>query len=64
MMYFRKKTDPMGEYVDSAGNRFSIAAARRIRTASGINVGYIPFDTLEEALAFWSIIVIETEELL
>lgn len=63
MMYFKKSPDPMGDYVDAEGNRFSIAAARRIRTASGVNIGYVPFVSLEEALIYWGLSIIETEVL-
>ena len=63
MMYFKKSPDPMGEYVDAAGNRFSIAAARRIRTADGVNVGYVPFGSLEEALDYWELSIVEMEVL-
>lgn len=61
MMYFRKSPDPMGEYVDSAGNRFSIAAAKRIRTQHGVNVDYVPFESLETALAAWGLSIMEME---
>jgi hypothetical protein len=63
MMYFRKSPDPMGEYVDTAGNRFSIAAARRIRTTAGVNVGYAPFESLAAALQAWGLTVLEGEVL-
>lgn len=53
----------MGDYVDSEGNRFSIAAARRIRTAAGVNVGYAPFGSLEEALDYWELSIDEMEVL-
>lgn len=55
MMYFKKLPDPMGDYVDSEGNRFSIAAARRIRSTAGVNVGYVPFVSLEMALEYWGL---------
>ena len=61
MMYFKKSPDPMGEYVDAEGNRFSIAAARRIRTSVGVNVGYEAFASLSEALRAWRLCVIEKE---
>lgn len=61
MMYFKKSPDPVGDYVDTARNRFSIAAARRIRTQHGVNVGYVPFESLEVALAAWELCVIEKE---
>lgn len=61
MMYFKKSPDPMGEYVDAEGNRYSIAAARRIRTSVGVNVGYEVFASLETALAEWGLTPIETE---
>lgn len=63
MMYFKKLPDPMGDYVDAAGNRFSIAAARRIRTAAGVNIGYAPFGSLEEALDYWELSIVEMEVL-
>lgn len=63
MMYFKKSPDPMGEYVDAAGKRFSIAAARRIRTAAGVNVGYAPFASLDAALQAWGLTVWKEEAL-
>lgn len=61
MMYFKKSPDPMGEYCDAAGVRFSIAVARRIRTARGVNVGYEAFESLEEALDEWGLCLVEME---
>lgn len=55
MMYFKKSLDPAGEYEDANGQRYSIAVARRIRTAEGVNVGYEPFESLAAALATWGL---------
>ena len=59
MMYFKKSPDPMGDYVDAAGNRFSIAAARRIRSSAGVNVGFVPFASLDAALEYWGLFAID-----
>lgn len=63
MMYFKKLPDPMGDYVDAAGNRFSLSAARRIRTAAGVNIGYAPFDSINAALQAWGLTVWKEEVL-
>ena len=62
MIYFRKSPDPMGDYVDAAGNRFSIAAARRIRTYKGVNVGYEAFESLADALTEWKLAELPMEQ--
>ena len=62
MMFFKKSPDPLGEYVDSEGNRFSIAAARRIRTNKGVNVGYEAFESLVVALTEWILMVLPMEQ--
>ena len=62
MMFFKKSLDPLGEYVDSEGNRFSIAAARRIRTNKGVNVGYEAFESLVVALTEWKLTVPSMEQ--
>lgn len=61
MMYFKKWPDPMGDYVDAEGKRFSLALARRVRSAAGVNVGYVPFASLEDALAAWGLSAVEME---
>lgn len=55
MMYFMKSPDPSGEFKDAAGCRYSVAAARRIRNSEGVNVGYVPFESLEMALSSWGL---------
>ena len=61
MMYFKKWPDPMGDYVDAEGKRFSLALARRIRTSAGVNVGFLPFASVELALEHWGLSFGETE---
>ena len=61
MMYFRKMDEPAGEYVSADGLRYSVSMARRIRSAVGINVGYEPFSSLQEALAAWGLVNDEHE---
>lgn len=64
MMYFRKIADTLGDFMDASGSRFSISAARRIRTSEGVNVGYVPFESLDAALAAWQLSPVEQEVLL
>ena len=61
MMYFKKNPDPAGDFADACGERFSISAARRIRTDAGVNVGYVPFESLQVALAAWGLFLVEKE---
>lgn len=59
MMYFKKSPDPMGEYRDGTGNRYSVSAARRIRSSAGVNVGFVPFASLDAALEYWGLFAID-----
>jgi hypothetical protein len=61
MMFFRKTLDGSGDFVDADGLRWSVSMARRVRSAAGVNVGYVPFASLEEALAAWGLSAIEME---
>lgn len=62
MKFFKKLPDPMGDYGDDEGNRFSIAAARRIRTNKGVNVGYEAFESLADALTEWKLAELPMEQ--
>lgn len=53
--------DASGGFVDADGLRWSVSMARRVRSAAGVNVGYVPFASLEEALAVWGLSAVETE---
>ena len=61
MMYFKKTLDVRGDFVDSEGRRYALSMTRRIRSSSGVNVGYEPFDSLQSALTAWHISVLEQE---
>lgn len=61
MMYFKKTLDASGDFVDADGLRWSVSMARRVRSAAGVNVGYVPFASLEDALAAWGLSAMETE---
>lgn len=61
MMFFRKDMDASGGFVDADGLRWSVSMARRVRSAAGVNVGYVPFASLEEALAAWGLSAVEME---
>lgn len=37
------------------GLRWDVCAARRVRDAKGVNVGYVEFPSLEDALAAWGL---------
>ncbi len=63
MMYFKKTPDPLGEFVAADGTRYSLACAKRIRTRDGVNVGYEPFLSLQDALAVWDLVSVEQEVL-
>lgn len=54
-MLYRKIEDEAGEYVDAQGCRFAVQSARRVRTSEGVNVGYVEFPTLEDALEAWGL---------
>lgn len=62
MMYFKKNPDVLGNFVAADGSCYSIAAARRIRTATGINIGYEAFESLQDALAAWELVPVEQVE--
>ena len=53
--------DASGGFVDADRLRWSVSMARRVRSAAGVNVGYVPFASLEEALAAWGLSAVETE---
>ena len=61
MMYFKLIPDCAGDYVAMDGSRYSIAAARRIRTAAGVNMGYAPFESVKDAMQAWEITPIELD---
>ena len=53
--------DASGGFVDADRLRWSVPMARRVRSAAGVNVGYVPFASLEEALAAWGLSAVEME---
>lgn len=54
-MKFKRIQDDFGEWIDDAGNRFSLIVVRRIRNSHGANVGYEAFPSFEAALAAWGL---------
>ena len=62
-MLYKKIEDEAGEYVDAQGCRFTVQSARRVRTAEGVNVGYVDFPSMEDALAAWGLRVCPAEPL-
>jgi hypothetical protein len=65
MKYYAKFKSPDGEYVDSTGVRYDVSAVRRVRSPQGLNVGYVPFPSLEDALEYWGLVpVVPTEDYL
>lgn len=55
ILYYKLVQDEAGEYVAADGTRYFVAAARCVRNSKGLNVGYTPFPSLEEALAAWGL---------
>ena len=60
-MYYKLDAAPSGEYMANDGYRYTITVARRIRTDAGVNVGYEPFESLQDALAAWELVSVEQE---
>ena len=61
MMYYKLDATPSGEYMANDGSRYTITAARRVRAVSGVNVGYVPFASLQEALVTWGLTAVEED---
>ena len=61
MKCFKKAEDSMGDYVAGDGTRYSVFMARRFRSADGVNVGYIAFHSLQDALNAWKLEPFEQE---
>ena len=62
MMYFKLVPGESGDYVGMDGTRYSVLAARRVRSAEGVNAGYEAFASLEDALKAWGVEPLEQEE--
>lgn len=54
-MYYKKTMMHDGLYVDADGVRWDVLAARRVRDAKGVNVGYEEFSSLDDALEAWGL---------
>lgn len=54
-MFYKLIPDPEGDYISADGSRFLVAAARRVRSAQGLNVGYVEFPSLAAALEHWGL---------
>ena len=55
MKYFARVECADGSYVDTDGTRYDIFTVRRVRSVCGINTGYHPFSSLDEALIVWGL---------
>ena len=55
MRYYARFECADGAYADANGVRYDVSAVRRVRSAEGVNVGYVPFPTLEDALEEWGL---------
>lgn len=56
MMLYAKFEDSEGSYADSACRRYDVCVVRRVRSPQGLNVGYVPFPSLEDALEYWGLV--------
>ena len=54
-MKVKREMDENGEWMDADGQRYSLSVVRRLRNASGVNVGYEEFPSLDAALAAWGL---------
>ncbi|MBR5878811.1 MAG: hypothetical protein IKY91_04610 [Akkermansia sp.] len=63
MMLYSKSGSPDGAYVDAVGTRYDVSAARRVRSAEGVNVGYEAFPCLQDALEAWGLRAFPAEPL-
>ena len=55
MMYYARFESADGAYVDASGVRYDVSEVRRVRSAAGVNVGYVQFPSLEAALEAWGL---------
>lgn len=55
MKYYAIFESPDGAYADAAGLRYDVCEVRRVRSPQGLNVGYVPFPSLESALEHWGL---------
>lgn len=55
MRYYARFECADGAFVDACGLRYDVVSVRRVRDKLGINVGYAPFSSMEEALAAWGL---------
>ena len=61
-MLYSKSESPDGAYVDAVGTRYDVSAARRVRSAEGVNVGYEEVPSLQDALAAWGLTACPIDE--
>ena len=52
-MKIKKMPDSEGVWMGGDGQRCSLLVVRRMRDVKGVNVGYVEFPSLDEALAAW-----------
>lgn len=62
MRYYARFECVDGSYVDTNGVRYDVSEVRRVRSSEGVNVGYVPFPTLEAALEAWGLRAWDDEE--
>lgn len=56
MNYYARFESADGVYADAAGLRYDVCEVRRVRSPQGLNVGYVPFPSLEDALEHWGLV--------
>lgn len=62
MKYYAIFESPDGAYADAAGLRYDVCEVRRVRSPQGLNVGYVPFPSLESALEHWGLVAAPAAE--
>lgn len=55
MRYYARFECADGAFIDAAGTRYDVVQVRRVRDKCGINVGYEPFPSMEDALSAWGV---------
>lgn len=54
-MKIKKILDSDGVWMGADGQRYSLLVVRRMRDVKGVNVGYVEFPSLDDALAAWGL---------
>lgn len=56
MKYYARFESADGVYADAAGMRYDVCEVRRVRSPEGLNVGYVSFPSLKDALEHWGLV--------